>query len=287
MALVACAPSSETLGSGTTGAGGAGGEMGTQTNTTTSATGGGGGAPPACEFPAGTTMRPRVRVIYLVPSDRTEVPLYRSTLEKTIREVQLWYEAHIDSGNTFEVHDPVVEVHTTPNPAAYYAMQATPSEMYYWFWDNVLTDGFALTGGMFFDPDNVWLFYIDADNGCGQIGGGGTSGVAVLPANDLRGLAGEANQPPCQGDPPDNLPRCRWVGGLGHELGHALGLSHPLGCDMPDPGGTPCDDSALLWLGYASYPDAHFTEADQTALAASDFIAPRRLPDCSMDCMVP
>jgi cold shock protein len=52
-----------------------------------------------------------------------------------------------------------------------------------------LADGFALTGGRFFDPENRWIFYLDADPACGQITGG-TSGVALLPANDLRGSPG-------------------------------------------------------------------------------------------------
>jgi hypothetical protein len=108
----------------------------------------------------------------------------------------------------------------------------------------------------------------------------------VLPANDLRGLVGEPNQPPCPDDPPDRNTRCRWVGGLGHELGHAFGLPHPLGCDTPDRD-TPCDSSALMWLGYIPYPDAHLTRADQALLAQSAFFAPRDLPRCALDCNVP
>lgn len=81
-------------------------------------------------------------------------------------------------------------------------------------------------------------------------------------------------------------PRCRWVGGLGHELGHGFGLPHPPGCDAPDPK-VPCDTSALLWLGYASYPDAHLTVDDQAALAQSPFFAERTLPTCSIDCSIP
>jgi hypothetical protein len=264
-------------GAGASGPGGSGGAGGGE---------GGSGGGLSCELPPGTTTEPHVHVVYLVPSDRQVVPLYQATLEKTIRDLQLWYRDHTSDGATFEVHDPVVEIVQTSHPAAFYSTNANGDDSYLWFWNNVLDDAFPATGGTFNDPENVWLYYIDADGACGQIAGGGTSGVAVLPANDLRGLAGEDNLPPCAGDPPDDNPRCRWVGGLGHELGHGFNLPHPPGCDEPDPN-TPCDSSALLYLGYVSYPDAHLTEADQATLASSPFFAPRALPDCAIDCSSP
>jgi hypothetical protein len=269
-----------------TGAGGA-----TSSSASTSSTGqggtgeggaGSGGA--ACEFPAGTTTTPRVRLVYLVPSDRRELPLYTATIEKTLRELSLWYQAHTADGATFEVHDPIVEVIATPHSADWYSTNPTAGSPAYQFWDNARDDAFALTGGMFNDPDNIWIYYIDADNGCGQVGGAGGSGVTILPANDLRGLAGEQNISPCPDDPPDNLPRCRWVGGLGHEIGHAFGLPHPPGCDAGDPS---CDTGAIMWTGYATFPNAYLTAADKAWLAKSPFFAPRMLPDCALDCGEP
>ena len=268
---------------GAGGSGGAGGGTGDGGAGGSGSGGAGGGR--ACDFPSGTTTEPRVHVVYLVPSDRQASPLYVSTLEKTIRELQLWYQDHTTDAVTFEVSDPVVEVVATPNPAAFYSTNPN-GDAYLWFWNNVLDDAFAATGGTFNDPEHRWLYYIDADGACDQIAGSGTSGVAVLPANDLRGLTGQPNQPPCPDAPPDDGPRCRWVGGLGHELGHAFNLPHPPGCEDQDRT-TPCDSGALMYLGYASYPDAYFTEDDQVTLAASPFFAPRALPRCSLDCSVP
>jgi hypothetical protein len=126
----------------------------------------------------------------------------------------------------------------------------------------------------FNDPEDVWVFYIDADPACGQ-GVGGTSGVALLPANDLRGLVGEPNVPPCPGDSPDTGGVCRWIGGLGHELGHAFGLPHPPGCDQGM-----CDEEAylsLMYVGYVFYPDTYFLEEDKTRLEASPFFEQRKI----------
>src|SRR5207247_1049543 len=120
------------------------------------------------------------------------------------------------------------------------------------FWSRVLGDAFDATGGRFNDPDNVWIYYIDADPACGQ-GTGGTSGVALLGANDLRGLVSEPNVPACIGGRPDTSGVCRWIGGLGYELGHALGLPHPPGCDQGN-----CLAEAyfsLMFVGYSLYPD--------------------------------
>ena len=44
------------------------------------------------------------------------------------------------------------------------------------------------------------MFYMDADFGCHQMIGG-TSGVALVGANDLRGLSGETYVPFCSHEP--------------------------------------------------------------------------------------
>jgi hypothetical protein len=144
----------------------------------------------------------------------------------------------------------------------------------------VTSEGAALTSGQSGDPNDVWVYYIDAAPNCGALYGGAL-GVAVLPANDLRGLVGEPTIDLCTGAVEPDQGTCRWVGGLGHELGHALGLPHPPGCETGDPS---CPIRALMWMGYLTYPDAFLTVADQAILEASPLIQPVHLPTKLPDC---
>jgi hypothetical protein len=100
----------------------------------------------SCSFPLGLTSGPKVRVVYLVPSDREADPRYVANLELAARDVQLWVRAHMPDGSSFQLHEPAVEVIETSHPADYY----TPA-----FWDNVTGDGLALTDGTFEDPDDL------------------------------------------------------------------------------------------------------------------------------------
>lgn len=238
-----------------------------------------------CVFEGDPGTAARVHIVYLVPSDREVDEDYRASLVKATRDLQLWYAGQTSDGSTFTVHEEVVDVLHTEHPASWYSTNPNGDESL-WFWNNVLADGFPLTGGAFDQEFDVWAYYIDADGACGQIAGSGTSGVAVLPANDLRGLTGRPNVPPCPDDPPDDGARCRWVGGLAHELAHAFGRPHPDGCDEPVEG-VSCDENALMHLGYASYPDTYLTAADKTALGNSRFFEKVDLPQCSIDCSIP
>jgi len=222
---------------------------------------------PAAQSAQTRTVEPEVRMVYLVPSDRAYRGDYAQAIENAIRDVQIWYQDQMGNGETFSLDKTVVQPFVTPHPASWYATNDAGSDQSLWFWFKALADGFALTGGGFNDPNNRWVFYIDADPACGQATGA-AAGVALLPANDLRGLVGEANVPPCVGQPPDTKGLCRWFGGLGHELGHALGLPHPVPC----PGGA--TDGALMCLGYITFPDTYLLPADKASLGTSPFLSP-------------
>jgi hypothetical protein len=213
--------------------------------------------------------QPAVRIVYLIPSDRSQRQDYELAIKKAIENVQVWYLLQM-SGKTFGLSKPVVEALYTNHPANFYATNPVGSDAPFWFFFNAVADGFALTGGEFDDPKYRWVFYLDADPACGQLGGGAAAGVALLPANDLRGLVGEANIPPCSFEPPDTHGVCRWVGGLGHELGHTFGLPHPDPC----PGGA--SDDALMCVGYIIYPFTYLLPTDRTILDASPFFLPSR-----------
>lgn len=218
-----------------------------------------------------------VRMVYLVPADKFARDEYRAGIGNAILSVQHFYQRELGGAYAFTTHTPLVEVRSLPSTSAFYGSPSSDSSF---FWRTVLRDAFAVTGGRFNDPNNRWIFYIDADEACGQ-GVGGTQGVALMPANDLRGLNNEPRIARCPGQQPDMSGYNRWVGGLGHELGHAFNLPHPPGCD---PDGVNCFGGAharnsLMYFGYASYPITHLLAEDKNSLLGSGFFTQFNLLD--------
>jgi hypothetical protein len=218
--------------------------------------------------------RRRIRVVYLVPSDRQIRPEYTAAIANAFNDLQEFFRLQMGSGYTFILGTPTVEVYRTSQPAAWYNTNPNGGTSL-WFWNNTLSHGFAASGGRFNDPNNRWIYYIDSDNACGQAIGG-VAGVALMSANDLRGLNGEsALVASCPNDPTVSPGVNRWIGGAGHEMGHALGLPHPPGCGTGGPnygctGGITAADS-LMWVGYAYYPNTWLLPADKQSLSASGF----------------
>jgi hypothetical protein len=210
-----------------------------------------------------------VRVIYLVPSDRTINPAYATALTSAARHLQRWYQLQLGNTKTFDLHGPVVETYQTTHSVAWY--QTNPNGgTFAQFYFNAAQDAFAaIGGGSFNNPNYVYAIYIDAESACGQCGGCGGSGVLVVTSNDLKGLVGQPSIRFCPTDPaPIQYPPCRFVGGLGHELGHAFGLPHPPGCDQSQ---ATCDYNALMWVGYAAYPTTYLRPDEQVVLNRSAF----------------
>jgi hypothetical protein len=223
----------------------------------------------------------QVRLVYLVPSDKLIQTEYETGIRNAVIHLQAFYQSQMGSGYTFSLHSPIVEVYQTNHPSTFYSSGQNASAI--GFFSSVLDDGFALSGGGFDDPNYRWIYYIDADPACGQLIGA-LNGVALNAANDLRGFTGQLNVPACMEDIPETAGLCRWVGGLGHELGHTFGLPHPPGCDQ----GT-CSNfafSSLMYLGYIPYPDTYLLQEDKTQLLATGFFSIHNPYTLSSDCTV-
>ncbi len=210
----------------------------------------------AAVFHMAATSRKSVRVLYLVPKDREYRQDYHDAIETCVRNLQNWYRQQL-SGQVFLLHNGNVEVKHTPHDADWYNNHAPvdrPDPVHYTYY-NALADAAALIYGdganyvrFISDPDYVWLVYIDAPGGTGA----GEKGVAVLPRHDLEGLIGKSN---------DRSSVNRWIGGSGHELGHAFGLLHP--GDQ--------HQQAIMQAGYSTYPDCYLTQFEVQMLKESPF----------------
>lgn len=195
---------------------------------------------------------PKVNFVYLVPTDMQIESSYKAALVKAARNLSAWYGFQLYGPNmqtkgSFQFN---VLTKNLPHDSAYYRGTGATWDYYV----RTLEDGFALTGGSFDDPNNRWIFLNVALIGENQ-GAGGTNGVAVLHGTDLIGLSKPNNG--------------RYVGGLGHELGHAFRLPHPSDC----PGQNHCNYD-LMYLGYSIYPNSvNLTSEDKNFLLTSPLVS--------------
>lgn len=224
----------------------------------------GGGAAAASHGTETIPAVPTVRFVYLVPSDRPLRYDYIEAIERAARRLQQWWGSAMGNGKTFRLRPQPVEYYRTGNPAAYYPGDGAPG---FGFFTRVEQDAFALTGGHANDPENIWIIYIDAQNACGQFGAGGGAGRAIMERGDLEGLTSAAPYNRCGQF--FAFPVERWIGGLGHELGHALGRPHPPECDAGLPS---CPGNTLMWTGYSQWPNTSLLPADIAALDQSPFL---------------
>jgi hypothetical protein len=192
-----------------------------------------------------------VRVIYLVSRDRQVQTNYLRAIEHAVRDLQGWYGRQLN-GPTFKLHNPVVEVAHSSKAAGWFYGHANGGNKDDWGFNNTLAEAAKLLKARYNDPHYVWVIYSDGPGNKGR----GTSGVTCLPEDDLLGLVG---QHPTQTD------TNRWIGGLGHELGHAFGLPHPED--------TVRDADAIMWAGfYGKYPQpCYLTADDKKILLQSPF----------------
>lgn len=212
-----------------------------------------------------------VRFVYLVPSDRPVSTTYPDRIAFAARHFQSWLASRLN-GRTFRLASPAVQILRSDKPARWFSA----------FYRNTLDEIGRLGAGKLNDPQARYIVYVEADHSCGQSGAGG-NGVAVVSANDLRGLSGEALVPACEKPNGAEIAgRCRWIGGMGHELLHTLGLTHP--DTSPACQTIQCRSTALMMHGYISYPDAGLLDDEISLLKRSPFVFDQplnRLIDCT------
>ena len=200
-----------------------------------------------------------VRVVYCVPTDREVRQDYRKAIEAGVIEMQQFYYRSL-FGRTFLLNSPIVEIYHPTNEALWYTNhvpEANPNaEHRFYVSENLSREIRQTLGARRNDPTYRWIFYIDCPPGWGS----GAQGLCIMCDADLLGLSGRSKE---------DKRISRWIGGIGHEFGHALGLPHPPdGYDihsMMDPSG-----------GFRAYPNTYFAEADRKKLLKHLFIAERK-----------
>ena len=199
-----------------------------------------------------------VRVLYVSPQDRAYRSDYATAVWSAVADVKEWYRGQL-GGRTFTTGASLETCRLSRN-ADYYIGNG---------YNKVLQDVQACAPVSLNSQVFTWVLYVDVENGCPEAGGLGAGGwgVTILGKPDLNGLIGAPTVWGC-GDAP-SFPVSRFLGGLGHELGHALLLPHPPGCDQGLPS---CDSKAIMWTGLYSYPNTYFRPDDKTILLNSPFI---------------
>jgi hypothetical protein len=217
----------------------------------------------AADPPSAHADRPRLtRFVYLAPADRPVRADYQTAIGDGARRLQSWLAGEL-GGATFRTTSNPVEVCRSSRPAAEFAVHP---------WSQVTAELSNCVAWRYDDPLFRWVVYADVPSACGDPDrlGGGRRGVTIMGEQELQGLAGAVETTdPCGRVSTD--PAGRWIGGLGHELGHSLGLSHPWGCDDGLPG---CDTDSIMWTGYVEWPATYLGDAERGALVANPFLGP-------------
>lgn len=200
-----------------------------------------------------------VRVVYLVSKDSSENTTYRNAIWNAMIEVREWYRTQLGGKRSFFLNK--MEVIKASQSSAYISGKDNSWSTWFaswldWFnlcdkdnlhFDRALAEVGAQLGARQNDSRNCWVIYSDAPGNKGR----GGAGVCMLPGDDLLGLTGTH---------PKQKSKARWIGGLAHELGHAMGLPHPKD--------TEADANAIMWGGfYDHYPNgAYLTDDDKRHL---------------------
>jgi len=189
-------------------------------------------------------------VVYLVtPNNRAFNQAYYNVLKATVLDLQSWYKQQM-GGKTFTLNPLVVDtIKGLHNYDWYNSYNGTFSgtDPRFYGYQNTFYEMQQRLGSQLNTTKYTYLVYVAAPGG-----GAGTKGFCAMGDQDLKGLLGQN---------PEWLDPKRWIGGGGHELGHAFGLPHPANENF----------NALMWSGYSAYPNCILQKEDKDILNASPF----------------
>ena len=218
-----------------------------------------------------TGPRNVVRVLYAVPSDgefRTET---QYAIRQAVAHVRWWYQQQL-GGATFSLSYPTVETCHMSQPEAFYATGDAWEKIVEGVQHCAPVRGWTASGS-YDAPESTttnWVIYPDVEEDCDdpdhELGRGGP-GLTILGSTDVEGVTEPGEYRYCDEVWEGSLGR--WIGGLAHELGHALELAHPPGCDEELP---TCDHQALMANGFESYPGTYLRDDEKAILGRSPFI---------------
>lgn len=200
--------------------------------------------------------KPAVHLVYAVPQGVSWNSGDTAGIAEAISSLQGWYLSQV--GKTFSIATGTPILCRLPYPASEYLVNT---------WDKVFTDVQPCANATFSSKHADWIVYAAVDHTCNTAGpvGEGEPGLTILGIQDLNGLVGA---PVSECGESFDYPVNRWIGGLGHELGHTFGLPHPPGCDA---GLSTCDYNALMWAGYVDYPNTYLRQDEITPLLSSPY----------------
>ena len=204
-----------------------------------------------------------VRVIYAIPADREFRTDASEAIAHAIVDLQSWYRREL-GGLTFSLYEATPEECRMSEPADFYGRGDA--------WAKVM-EGVQHCAPVQHDhPDFVWAVYVDVKESCDEPHELGRGGAGLTIMGDVASGFDPGEFYYCDEGPYERT-LGGVIGGLGHELGHTLGLPHPPGCDPWDP--ATCDDlefRSLMHLGFTSYPDTYLLPDEKEVLIRSSFI---------------
>jgi hypothetical protein len=210
-----------------------------------------------------TAMPGTVRTVFAYPTDRFIDPGYVPAIQSTLEHIQGWYQQQL-GGETFQLYSDTPQVCALPQNSAYY-LDGT--------WDKVSSglQSCATIPIAAPDADYDWVVYADVNHGCNLPGrlGAATLSLTMLARMDVEGVMDRDPAIDDCGNPIQRFGVSRFVGGLGHELGHSMTVPHPAGCDA---GQSNCDFGSIMWTGFYDYPAAYFSASERSILLSYPFI---------------